>query len=88
MGKVLYSQYEELCKKVGKDSIKRRHLVGKLAISPCLNNKESRIENSEIITGKMIALKSIIAHLPPEEKIVIFDTYRDTLEYGAFPKTP
>jgi SNF2 family DNA or RNA helicase len=84
MGKELYCQYTSICTKIEPNSIKRKHQVGKLTISPSLAEKKMKPDlDSENITGKIIALRSIIEHLPSGDKIVIVDTYRETLQYIA-----
>ncbi|MDR0656089.1 MAG: DEAD/DEAH box helicase [Treponema sp.] len=78
MGKKLYTQYLSLIEKTQYSSyMKRQHAVGKISVSPSLLSNT----NVKIMTGKALALKLIIENLPDGDKIVIFDTYRDTLKY-------
>jgi hypothetical protein len=84
MSKELYCQYERIRTKTKYDSMRRKHQIGKLTVSPTLIDKKLKFDlDSEIITGKIIALKSIVEHLPLGDKIVIVDTYRETLQYIA-----
>jgi SNF2 family DNA or RNA helicase len=82
MSKELYYKYKDICNELDDSYMKRLHQVGKLTISPNLVDKKLKLNlTSNIITGKMVALKAIINNMSKEDKIVIFDNYRDTLEY-------
>jgi hypothetical protein len=84
MDKELYCQYEEVSSKTENEPMRRQHQIGKLTVSPSLIDKNLKLDlDSKIITGKIIALRSIVEHLPPGDKIVIVDTYRETLQYIA-----
>jgi superfamily II DNA or RNA helicase len=82
MSKELHAQYLSVTEETRPWHMKNQHAVGKLTISPTLLAKDLLSgANSKTATGKVIALKSIINHLPKGDKIVIFDTYRDTLNH-------
>jgi SNF2 family DNA or RNA helicase len=84
MSKELYCQYEKIRNKTIYAPMKRQHQIGKLTVSPSLVDKKLKLDlDNEIITGKIIALRSIVEHLPSGDKIVIVDTYRETLQYIA-----
>jgi superfamily II DNA or RNA helicase len=82
MGKVHHEDYLKIRNHDDISSKKMEHQVLKLSISSTLVDKQLKLDmHNSITTGKIIALKTIIANLPKDDKIVIFDTYQDTLKY-------
>ena len=82
MGREHYSQYLKIRKDYEDDRMSSAHKIGKITVSPALLDKKERAGlNPKIETGKIIALKSIVSHLPDGDKIVIFDNYKETLKY-------
>jgi superfamily II DNA or RNA helicase len=82
MEKVHYEDYLKIENHDDISNKKKEHQVLKLSISPTLVDKKLKLDmQKNIITGKIIALKAIITNLPKNDKIVIFDTYKDTLKY-------
>jgi superfamily II DNA or RNA helicase len=82
MEKAHYEDYLKIEKHGVISNKNKEHQVLKLSISPSLVEKKLKLDiQKNIITGKIIALKTIITNLPKNDKVVIFDTYKDTLKY-------
>jgi len=82
IGKELYSQYLLVKKVIGNNKLLSQHQINKLSVSPLLVDKKTGIRlNQSIETGKIKALRAIILRLPENDKIVICDNHKETLNF-------
>ncbi|MDR2406538.1 MAG: DEAD/DEAH box helicase family protein [Bacteroidales bacterium] len=82
MEKVHYDDYLKIEEYDDISNKNKEHQALRLSISPCLVDKGLKLDvHNNITTGKIIALKTIITNLPKDDKMVIFDTYQNTLKH-------
>ena len=72
MSKEHYEKYQAEKKQCGYNHMRNVHRIGKLSVSP----KMAGI----LWIGKIQAVRSIVSHLPPGDKIVICDNHKETLK--------
>jgi superfamily II DNA or RNA helicase len=82
MSVVLYQDYKKICEEYKDNGMSRQHQVGKMTVSSSLCDKAIKNKMmANVEAGKIEALKAIISNLPDDNKIIIFDNYKDTLKY-------